>query len=128
MKPKLFLILMVVFFIGCATTHQPAVTAPIDPKFWVGFQKEWTGLDADQYKLYVFHNIDEFKAAPDDIKQKGINKWQAFYQNEPWPPDNPPERPLINDAKLVRTLDSAVKLIFEGALYKVGHEVGGSLY
>jgi len=82
MKNILFILIFLI--IACQTTaRQPVATAPIDPKFWVDFQKEWTGLGADHYRLYVFHNINEFRVAPEDIKRQGIEKWQSFYPQDP---------------------------------------------
>jgi len=79
--------------LSCQTTaKQPIISDPIDPKFWVDFQKEWTGLDVEHYRVYVIHNIYEFSVAPEDIKRQGIEKWQAFYHQDPWPPDNPPAK------------------------------------
>ena len=90
---KYWLVTILFLVLSCQTTaNQPTISDPIDPKFWVDFQKEWTGLDAEDYRIYVIHNIYEFSVAPEDIKRQGIEKWQAFYPQDPWPPDNPPKK------------------------------------
>ena len=91
MKYWLFVTLLLVA--SCQTTaNQPVISDPSDTKFWAEFHQECIEMDADHYKLYVFHNINEFNSAPDDVKQYGIEKWQAFYPQDPWPPDNPPKK------------------------------------
>ena len=77
-------------------------------------------MDADHYKLYVFHNIYEFSVAPEDIKRQGIDKWQAFYPKDPWPPDNPPKKhragPYISDKQLQKELMEIITAIGTGLI------------
>ena len=100
------------------TVNQPTISDPIDTKFWVDFQKEWTGLDAENYRVYVIHNIHEFEAAPEDIKRQGIDKWQAFYPQDPWPPDNPPRKhragPYISGKRITKEAMEIIPAIIGG--------------
>ena len=115
MKKVLFLLIFLI--IGCGTTaSQQVVTAPIDLKFWVDFQQEWIDLDADQYEIYIFHNMDEFKAAPENIKEQGVEKWQAFYLEVPWPPDNPPPKNSAHLKPTNKQAQEGAKFIIEGVL------------
>ena len=119
-KPML-IILFCLFLSACAsTTRQPVSSGPIDPKFWVDFQKEWTGLDPENYRVYVIHNIYEFRVAPEDIKRQGIEKWQAFYPQDPWPPDNPPKKhsagTYISDKQLKEEAMIIIPAILNGII------------
>ena len=120
---KCWIFIIPFLIISCQTTvKQPASTAPIDPKFWVDFQKEWTGLDADRYRLYVFHNLYEFRVAPEDIKKQGIEKWQAFFPKDPWPPDNPPKKhravPHISGKRIKKEAMIIIPAILSGFVTK----------
>ncbi len=85
------LIFLLIF--ACTTTANiPPINHQNDRVYWAEFHQEWIGKDADRYKLYVFHNIGEFKVAPEDVKRQGIDKWQTFYPHGPWPPDNLPAK------------------------------------
>lgn len=116
---KTMLILLNLIIIACtATTNQSSIPALTDLKFWTEFQHEWIDMDVDPYKLYVFHNINEFNAAPEDIKQHGIEKWQAFYPQDAWPPDNPPKKigsgPFISGKQIGEAAKIIIPAIMTG--------------
>jgi len=62
-----------------------------DKEFWYEFRNGYQSLNGEQYRFFVFQNINEFQIAPADIQQEGVQKWQNDYPNDPWPPNNPPE-------------------------------------
>ena len=120
---KRWLLIFLFMILSCQTTaKQPVVNGPIDPKFWVDFQKEWTDLGTENYRIYVIHNIYEFSVAPEDIKRQGIEKWQAFYPQDPWPPDNPPLKhkagPYISGERIKKEAMDIIPAIFTGIITK----------
>lgn len=61
-----------------------------DTEFWNEFRNGYQNLNAEEYRLFVFQNINDFQTAPFDIQQEGSQKWQKNFPDAPWPPDNPP--------------------------------------
>ena len=62
-----------------------------DKEFWDEFRNGYQNLNAEEYRFFVFQNINNFQKAPVDIQQEGSQKWQNDFPNDPWPPDDPPE-------------------------------------
>lgn len=113
------LIFLLIF--ACTTTaNMTPINHQNDREYWAKFHQEWIGKDADRYKLYVFHNINEFNAAPEDLKLQGVEKWQAFYPQDPWPPDNPPKKhkagPYISDKQIKEEAMIIIPAILQGSI------------
>ena len=105
---------------ACASSpNTPPIAHHNNGEFWATFQEEWISLKAEEYRLYVFHNTDEFNAASDDIKQKGIKKWQVFFQHEPWPPNNPSPKKNTFPKPTDKQIQEGTKFLIEGVLQKL---------
>lgn len=83
---------LIFFLLSCSRMLDVKPVGHIkDKEFWDEFRNGYQNLNGEEYRFFVFQNINDFQTAPFDIQQEGSQKWQNDFPDDPWPPDNPPE-------------------------------------
>ena len=65
---------------------------------WEAWTSTWVNLRRSQdpkkgFRGYVVNNLDKFKTAPQNIRNRAKRKWETLYPDEPWPLDETSEPP-----------------------------------